>query len=107
MLNADGSAITAFTLNDDKTTFQFDYKTLQLTWSQQNVYNTAGSYIFRIKGTLADKGSATVDVPFKIKLSCKGSPISWAGSSDVFKNLAYTLLDPGTETHWTWQDVND
>jgi len=108
MLNADGSAITAFTLNDadNKTTFQFDATTLQLTWQQQNIYNTAGDYIFRLTGTLVGKGSQAVDVPFKIRLRCKGSPISWAGSNDVFKNIAYTLLDASTDTTWTWPDVN-
>ena len=105
--NAERSEITEFALNDDKTTFTFNASQLKLDWQQQNVYNSSGNYIFELKGTLPDVGTKTVDINFTIVMTCKGSEIKWVGSSEIFTNIAYTLLDSSTDKAWTWTSINN
>jgi len=59
-----------------------------------------------LTGTLPDVGPKSVDIKFTIVFRCRGSPITWVGSNDVFKNIEYSLFDSSTETDWTWSPIN-
>ena len=102
---ADGSAVS-FALNDSKTTFTLA-QTPSLTFAQNNIYTTSGSYKLLLTGTLEGTNKiATVEILFTIDLSCKGSPINWNGSSSIFANISYSMWDPTSVTNWLWIDVN-
>jgi hypothetical protein len=59
-----------------------------------------------LTGTLPDVGPKSVDIKFTIVFRCRGSPITWVGSNDVFKDIEYSLFDSSTETDWTWSPIN-
>jgi hypothetical protein len=40
-------------------------------------------------------------------MTCKGSEIKWIGNSEIFTNIAYTLLDSSTDKAWTWTSINN
>ncbi len=78
-----------------------------MTFAQNNIYTTADNYKLLLTGSINDTTqTATVEMPFTIALSCKGTPISWNGSSLVFTNISYSMWDPTSVKNWLWTDIN-